>query len=310
MNVADKLKSAKNTLFSFEILPPIKGKGIDSIYKTLDPLMEFNPQFINITSHREQYDENNKRTRKRPGTVALAAAIKYKYHVEVVPHILCGGFSRSETEYVLIDLNFLEISNIMCLRGDPLKKEGFYKPEPDGNTYASDLVKQVQDMNKGKYLDDDAFGMSIQTNFTCGVAGYPEKHHLATNMELDLKHLKEKVDAGADYIITQLFFDNQKFYDFEKACRNIGITVPIIPGIKPIGMMNQVDVLPELFFIDMPKDLADAIRKCKDDEEAKIVGNEWSVMQAKDLIKNGAKIVHFYTYGSAKQTLDICRQVF
>lgn len=308
--VAEKINSTDKALFSFEILPPLRGKGIETIYKNLDPLMDFDPQFINITSHREQYDQNNNRIRKRPGTVAIAAAIKYKYNIEVVPHILCGGFTRSETEYVLIDLNFLGIENILCLRGDPLHRDGFYKPEDEGNIHAEDLMRQVMDMNKGKYLGDDEEGRSTKTNFSCGVAGYPEKHHLAPSMASDMKYLKQKVEAGADYIITQMFFDNQKYYDFVDACRKEGITVPIIPGIKPVGLMNQVNILPKLFHIDLPEDLEKAITACKTDEEAKLVGNEWSIMQAKDLIKNGSSIVHFYTYGSAKQTYDICKEIF
>lgn len=310
MTVADKIKNTDKTLFSLEILPPIKGKGIETIYNTIDPLMDFDPQFINITSHREQYDDNNKRVRKRPGTVAIAAAIKYKYNVEVVPHLLCGGFTKSETEYVLIDLNFLGIDNILCLRGDPLKQDGFYKPEEDGNVHAEDLIKQVKAMNNGQYLDDGQAGLSKSTNFSCGVAGYPEKHHLAPSKASDMKYLKQKVDAGADYIITQMFYDNQKYYDFVDECRKEGINVPIIPGIKPVGLMNQVDILPKLFYIDLPQDLDKALRNCKTDAEAKQLGNEWSIMQAKDLIKNGAPIIHFYTYGSARQTYNICKQIF
>jgi len=310
MTVVNALKEDKKTSFSFEILPPLRGKSIDIVFKAIDPLMEFNPKFINITSHREQYNDKFQKVRVRPGTVAIAAALKCKYDVLVVPHILCGGFTKKETEYVLIDLNFLGIDNILCLRGDPLKNERYYRPEETGNVHAEDLINQVMNMNKGMYLGDDVIGASASTKFSCGVAGYPEKHHTAPNIESDIRYLKQKVNAGADYIVTQLFFDNQKYFEFVDKCRDEGITVPIIPGIKPIGLKNQVDILPKLFYTDIPKDLHKEIEKCKDDEAAKQVGNEWCIMQAKELISHGVPSVHFYTYGSAGQTYDIAKAIY
>jgi len=310
MKVIDIIKASKKTLFSFEILPPIKGKGIDAVSSFIDPLIEFKPAFINITSHREQFDANFNKVRTRPGTVAISASIKHKYDIEVVPHILCGGFSKKETEYVLIDLNFLGIENILCLRGDTLKIEKEYVPEPDGNAYAVDLVKQVQEMNRGKYLDDADFGMSSKTNFCCGVAAYPEKHHLSVDFNSDMKFLKGKVAAGAEYIITQMFFDNKKYFDFVKNCRENGIHVPIIPGIKPIAQKNQLEILPKLFYIDFPEDLKREINACTDDEQAKQVGTEWCIAQAKELMQHNVPSIHLFTYGIAKQAKEVCARIY
>ena len=310
MKVIDILNSSKRTLFSFEILPPMKGKGFDTVCSFIDPLMEFKPSFINITSHREQIDQNNQRVRLRPGTVAISASIKHKYDIEVVPHILCGGFTRKETEYVLIDLNFLGIQNILALRGDQMKIETKYKPEPDGNEFASQLVEQAMAMNKGKYLDDAEPQTSAMTNFCCGVAGYPEKHYSATSLDSDITNLKTKVDAGAEYIITQMFFDNKKFFKFVDNCRKAGINVPIIPGIKPLAQKNQIEVLPKLFFIDFPEDLKKAMNACKDDEAARQVGTEWCVMQAKELREHNVPSIHLFTYGIVKQAGDVCKQLF
>jgi len=310
MKVIDILKSSKKTLFSFEILPPIKGKGFDTVCSFIDPLMEFKPAFINITSHREQIDQNNQRVRLRPGTVAISASIQHKYDIEVVPHILCGGFTRKETEYVLIDLNFLGIQNILALRGDQMKVESEYRPEPDGNEFASQLVTQAMAMNKGKYLDDAETQKSAMTNFCCGVAGYPEKHYSATSLDADIQNLKKKVEAGAEYITTQMFFDNAVYFDFVRKCREVGINVPIIPGIKPLALKNQIDILPKLFSIDFPTDLKNAINACKDDDAARQVGTEWCIMQAKDLYKKNVPAVHLYTYGFVKQAQEICQQVF
>lgn len=310
MKVIDILNSSKKTLFSFEILPPMKGKGFDTVCSFIDPLMEFKPSFINITSHREQIDLNNQRVRLRPGTVAISASIKHKYDIEVVPHILCGGFTRKETEYVLIDLNFLGIQNILALRGDQMKIETEYKPEPDGNEFASQLVKQAMAMNKGKYLDDAEPQTSAMTNFCCGVAGYPEKHYSATSLDTDITNLKTKVDAGAEYIITQMFFDNKKFFKFVDNCRKAGINVPIIPGIKPLAQKNQIEVLPKLFFIDFPEDLKKAMNACKDDDAARQVGTEWCVMQAKELREHNVPSIHLFTYGIVKQAGDVCKQLF
>jgi len=310
MTVTDIIKSANKTLFSFEILPPLKGKGMEAVCSFIDPLMEFKPAFINITSHREQYDVNFRKTRLRPGTVAISAAIKHRYDVEVIPHILCGGFTRKETEYVLIDLNFLGIDNILCLRGDPLKNEKYFRPEEGGNAYASELVAQVVDMNKGKYLDDAGYGQSFKTKFCCGVAGYPEKHHTAVSLDTDVVNLKKKVDAGAEYIITQMFFDNNDYFAFVKKCREAGISIPIIPGLKPVALKNQTRILPDLFYIDMPEILKREIDKCVDDDQARQVGTEWCVAQAKELIEQGVPTIHLFTYGMVTQMQEICQQIF
>lgn len=310
MYVTDHIKNAEGPVFSFEILPPLRGNSLEHIYKLIDSLREFDPKFINITSHREQFDANMNKVRRRPGTVALAAAIKSKYDISVIPHILCGGFTRRETEYVLIDLNYLGIDNLLALRGDPLKTEDCFRPEDDGNAHAEDLIKQINDMNKGKYLDDDAFGSSVETKFGYGVAGYPEKHHLAPSMETDMMYLKRKVEAGAEYIITQMFFDNQKYYDFVDRCRKEGITVPIIPGLKPLAQAKQCDIIPKLFYVDMPDELKKEMAKCTTDAQAKQVGTEWSIMQANDLKKNGAPVIHLYTYGVADQAAEFAKNVF
>jgi methylenetetrahydrofolate reductase (NADPH) len=310
MKVVDIINASKKTMFSFEILPPLKGNGIDGVFDIVDSLMEYDPKFINITSHREQYNDKFKKVRNRPGTVAIAAALKNRYDITVIPHILCGGFTRRETEYVLIDLDYLGIDNILTLRGDALKNEKFYRPEEDGNIHAQDLVRQVQDMNKGKYLDDDTYGLSHKTSFSCGVAGYPEKHHLAPTIEFDINFLKQKVEAGADYIVTQMFFDNSKYYEFVDLCRKEGINIPIIPGIKPLGLKNQVNILPNLFHVDIPEQLKNEINRCKDDAQAKQVGTEWAIMQSKDLIKNNVPIVHIYTYGMTQQIKTIAKEVF
>lgn len=309
MSIANILKNSTKSLFSFEILPPLKGKGIEVIYNTVDPLMEFNPSFITITSHREQYDTEHKRVRRRPGTVAIAAALKNKYHIPVVPHILCGGFTKIETEYVLIDLNFLGITDILALRGDALKTDSEYKPEPDGNAYAEDLLKQISDMNKGKYLDDTDFNQSTPTQFSCSVAGYPELHYASHDAETDIAFLKRKVDAGAEYIITQMFFDNTAYFQFVEKCRKAGITIPIIPGIKPIGFKSQVTVLPELFHITLPEELSKALHACNTDEEARNIGTEWAIMQAKELAQHNVPSIHLFTYSSSQQSVEIAKAV-
>jgi methylenetetrahydrofolate reductase (NADPH) len=316
MKVIDILKQSEKTLFSFELLPPLKGSKGDKLYDTIEQLIEFDPKYINITTHRDEYEFRTREdgliekriVRKRPGTVAIAASIQYKYGIPVVPHILCGGFSRSETEHVLIDLNFLGIENVLALRGDGLKQEAAFTPEKDGNSNANELVKQIVGLRNGKYLDPDLKNTS-PLDFCIGVAGYPEKHFEAPNPDLDLQYLKQKVDAGADYIVTQMFFDNQKYYDFVKRCREIGITVPIIPGIKPIAVQNQLTVLPKIFRIDLPLDLANELAKCKNNDDAKKVGTEWAIFQAKDLIKHGVPSLHVYTYGITDNVREIMKTV-
>lgn len=304
MKVIDHINEAKDTLISFEILPPLKGKGIQSLYQHLDPLMEYKPAYINVTYHRSEhvFKKNADGTfqkvivRKRPGTESICAAIMNKYSVDTVPHLICGGFSVSETEDALINLHYLGIDNVLVLRGDAAKNETAFLPEPGGHKYASDLLKQVADLNAGIYLEEDLKNTS-KTKFCIGVAGYPEKHFEAPNMESDLHYLKLKVDLGADYIVTQMFFDNEKFYAFVKTCRDAGINVPIIPGLKPIYNFNQLTLLPKVFHIDLPLPLSKEIAKCKTEEAVEQVGTEWLLYQSRELKKFGVPILHYYTLG-------------
>lgn len=313
----DLIKETNTSLFSIEIVPPLKGSSIDKIYNVIDPLMEYKPSFINITYHKDEAEYKplesgqfvKRIVRKRPGTVALAGALKHRYNVIVVPHLTCGGFTKTETENALIDFSFLGIHNLLALRGDPSQNERNFNPEPDGHRYAVELVNQIMDMNKGKYLEEDLKNPA-PTRFSVGVAGYPEKHYQAPNMESDLQFLKNKVDAGADYIVTQMFFDNKVYYDFVKKCREIGITVPIIPGLKPVAMLDQVTILPQIFKVDIPKDLEKEMRKCKTNKEVADVGVEWCIHQARDLKKNGAPVLHFYTLGAGDTVKRVAKEVF
>lgn len=317
MKVTEHLEKAKKTLFSLEILPPLKGKGIQSIYDGIDPLIEFKPSFINVTYHREEFVYKKREKgylekisiKKRPGTVGICAAIVNKYKVDAVPHIICGGFTKEETENALIDLNFLGIDNILALRGDPIKTENAFVPEEGGHAYANDLVKQVVGLNKGDYMDEDLQN-AMPTNFCIGVAGYPEKHFEAPNLKTDLKYLKQKIASGADYIVTQLFYDTEKFKAFVNLCRSEGITVPIIPGLKPLSNKKQLLSLPKFFHIDMPDDLVDAVEKCKTDEEVKQVGIEWTIQQSKDLIEFGVPCLHYYTMGKSIATREVVKAIF
>lgn len=317
MKIIDHLKKTDKTQFSLEILPPKKGDNIQELFDHIDPLMEFKPPFIDVTYHREEYVYKKmpngllqrKTTRKRPGTVGICAAIKNKYDVDTVPHIICGGFRREETENALIDLNFLGIDNVLVIRGDAIKSEARFVPEADGNNYAIDLVHQVMDMNNGKYLDD-TLENAASTDFCIGVAGYPEKHAEAPNMKIDLKYLKQKVDAGAEYIVTQMFFDNKKYFDFVDQCRAAGINVPIIPGLKPITTLSQIQILPNTFHIDLPEDLADALEDCKDNKQVLEVGVEWAIQQSKELMEHGVPTLHFYSMGKAEPVYRIARELF
>ena len=317
MKVTDILSNAKKTIFSFELVPPLKGGDIQKIYDAIEPLMAFSPPFINITFHR---DEEEFRQRpdgtiervvvtKRPGSVALAAAIMKRFNVEIVSHVVCGGASRHKIENELIDLRFLDIENVMALRGDPVSGQRFFVPERDGHTYGSELVEQIVRMNRGHYLDDAITG-SVPTNFCIGVAGYPEKHYEAPNQNSDIEHLKQKVDAGANYIVTQMFFDNQRFFDFVDKCREAGITVPIIPGIKPISSFTHLEMLPRTFSIDIPEELVKAIRQCQSNKEVNQVGIEWATAQSKELIRRGVPAVHYYTMGKSDNIREIVRRVF
>jgi methylenetetrahydrofolate reductase (NADPH) len=304
MKVTEHIAQAKDTLISFEILPPLKGKSIDSIYDHLDPLMEFKPAFVNVTYHRSEHMFKKRadgsfekvEIRKRPGTVAICAALMGHYNVDAVPHLICGGFSREETENALIDLNYLGVDNVLVLRGDAPKNETFFEPEPNGHRYADQLLQQVVHMNNGIYLEED-LQSGVKTKFCIGVAGYPEKHFEAPNMQTDLSYLKKKVENGADYIVTQMFFDNQKFIEFVGKCREAGITVPIIPGLKPITTRKQLTILPRTFHVDIPTELSTEILKCKTDKEVEEVGTEWLIKQSRELKQFGVPVLHYYTLG-------------
>lgn len=318
MKVIEHFRNTGKTHFSFELLPPLKGRNIETLYKSIDNLMEFDPLNINITYHQEEvvYKQHpsglleKKAIRKRPGTVAISAAIKYKYpDVHVVPHLICGGFTKDATEYALIDLHFLGIKDLLVLRGDPLKSQRYFKPEPDGHTYAVDLVRQIVNMNKGQYLDEEMQNRTA-TDFSIGVAGYPEKHIEAANMESDMKYLKEKVDAGADYIVTQMFFDNSKYFDFVKKCRKAGIEVPVIPGIKPINNKKDISMIPRTFNCDIPEALNKEISKCKDDSSAYQVGIKWGIKQSKELMEFGVPAIHYFTIGISDNVKAIAGEVF
>jgi methylenetetrahydrofolate reductase (NADPH) len=317
MKVTDHINQSNKTLVSFEILPPLKGKGIQSLYSHLDPLMEFNPSFINVTYHRSEHTFK-KRTdgsfekvvvRKRPGTESICASIMNKYNVDTVPHLICGGFGINETEDALINLNYLGIDNVLVLRGDAAKNESAFEPEPGGHQFAIDLLKQVKNLNDGIYLEEDLKN-TMKTKFCIGVAGYPEKHFEAPNMESDLKHLKAKVDAGADYIITQMFFDNAKYFSFVHACREIGINVPIIPGLKPVYTKKQLTILPKTFHIDLPTPLSEAVQACKTDLDVEKVGEEWMIEQSKELKKAGVPVLHYYTLGRPVLVANVVKEVF
>lgn len=317
MKITDHIKGAKSTLFSFEILPPLKGDSIDSIYHGIDPLMEFKPSFIDVTYHREDYVEKKRSdgsfvkvsTKKRPGTVAICAAIMHKYNVDAVPHIICGGFSKEDTENALIDLNFLGIDNVLALRGDNAKNENIFKPEDNGNSNSLDLIHQIKNMNSGIYLDEELSNANI-TNFCIGAAGYPEKHHDAPNLKTDLKFLKRKVEAGAEFIVTQMFFDNAKYFEFVERCREADIHVPIIPGIKPLTTKSQLTLLPKLFHIDLPDALTDEIEHAKTSDVVKQIGINWAAEQCKELIKAKVPVLHFYTMGKSEATKQICEKIF
>ncbi len=317
MKVIDIINNSNKTVFSFELLPPLKGNDAGNIYRTIESLIEFDPKYINITTHRDEmvFKElpngtiEKRIVRKRPGTVAIAAAIQHKYSIPVVPHILCGGFSKSETEHVLIDLNFMGISNVLALRGDGLKTDNMFRPTPDGHANANQLVEQIVNLREGIYLEPDLKN-SAPLDFCIGVAGYPEKHFECPNFDTDMMFLKRKVDSGADYIVTQMFFNNEVYYNFVDKCRAAGITVPIIPGIKPINLKNQLTVLPKIFSIDLPQELTTELAKCKDDQEAKVVGTEWAIYQSKDLVAHQVPSLHLYTYGVSDNARKIVKAVF
>jgi methylenetetrahydrofolate reductase (NADPH) len=317
MKITEYINQAEKTLFSFEILPPLKGQSLNELLIGIEPLMEFKPPFVDVTYHREEFIYKKHpngllekvSTKKRPGTVGICAAIMNRFHVEAVPHMLCGGFTKEETENALIDLNFIGVQNVLALRGDAPKNEGVFVAEHNGHVYTKDLVAQIYRMNQGKYLHEET-ETGFHTDFCVGVGGYPEKHFEAPSMKFDLKYLKDKIDSGAEYIVTQMFFDNQKFFEFEKKVRDLGITVPIIPGLKPITTLGQISMLPRTFFLDLPDPLMDELEKCKTNADVKQVGIEWAIQQSKELIANGTKVLHYYTMSKADATYKIAKEVF
>jgi len=318
MKVTKHIEKAKgNTLFSFEIIPPQKGKSIQELYDNIDPLMEFNPPFIDVTTSREEFvyiDKGNglldkKLTRMRPGTLGICASIKHKYNVDTIPHVLCGGFTKEETEYLLVDCHYLGIDNVMALRGDAMKEEKYFMPKNGGNNYAVDLVKQIKRLNNGQYLHD-LIDVDNKSDFCIGVAGYPEKHLESPSLQSDLKRLKEKVDAGADYVVTQMFFDNSKYFEFVEKARAMGITIPIIPGIKPIAVKKHMQLLPQVFRVDLPEDLINAIEKSTTAADVKAVGIEWAIQQSLELKKAGVPVLHYYSMGKSENIRQIARAVF
>ena len=317
MKVTEHISALTGPRFSFEILPPTKGSSIQTIYDTLDPLMEFRPPYINITYHQAEVELKERPdglleprvVRKRPGTVAISAAIQNRYRVDVVPHLICGGFSKEETEDALIDLHYLGIHNVLLVRGDASQLTGRFIPTRNGHEHAIDLLRQVIDLKHGKYLEEDLENPE-PLDFSPGVAAYPEKHLEAPNFETDLLHLKAKVDAGAEYVVTQMFFDNSKFFSFLNACRKMGITVPIIPGIKPVSIKKHMNLLPQTFKVDIPSDLSKEVDKCRTNQEVRQVGIEWAIMQSKELIAAGVPIIHFFTMGRADNIRKIAEAIF
>ncbi|MFT2011559.1 methylenetetrahydrofolate reductase [NAD(P)H] [Pontibacter sp. 13R65] len=317
MKVTEHFNNAEKTLFTFEILPPLKGENMRTLFDHIDPLMEFKPPFIDVTYHREEYVYKQREngllekitTRKRPGTVGICAAIQNYYKVDTVPHLICGGFNKEETENALIDLHFLGIDNVLVLRGDCVKNESRFTPEPGGHAYATELIGQVVNMNNGRYLDDEqAFKNS--TDFCIGVAGYPEKHSEAPNLKADLQWLKRKIELGADYVVTQMFFDTQKYIDFVNLCREEGINVPIIPGLKPLTTKSQLSVLPSFFHLDIPCELAEAVEACKDNKQVAEVGVEWAIKQSKELMAFGVPCLHYYSMGRSGSVRKVAEALF
>lgn len=317
MRIIDLITNTHQTAFSFEILPPIKGTGIEKLYKDIETLWEFAPKYINITTHRSEYvykDLGNglfqrNRLRRRPGTVAVAAAIQNKYNITVVPHMLCSGFSRDDIEYVLLDLQFLGITDLLVLRGDKAKHESSFVPEPNGYSHAIELQYQINNFNKGIFVDGSEMTIT-KTPFSYGVACYPEKHEEAPNLDTDLYWLKMKVDNGAEYAVTQLFYDNQKYFNFVRKAREAGITIPIIPGIKPFKKLSQISMIPKTFKVDLPEELTKELLKCRTDIQAQAVGTEWCIQQCKELISYGVPSIHFYSIGAIDSIWQVARTIY
>lgn len=317
MTIPEIIES-KEKGFSIEVLPPLKGKGINQLFDNIDRLKEFDPSYINITTHRSELVYRSTANglyqrvteRARPGTVAVAAAIQQRYSIPAVPHIICSGYSKLETEYALIDLSFLGITNLLVLRGDKAKHDSRFTPNENGHCHANELQQQINAFNQGQFIDGTEMDIVAEQPFDYGVAGYPEKHDESPNLEIDLYWLKQKVDLGASYIVTQMFFDNDSYFSFVKKCREIGITVPIIPGIKPIVTKNQLTVLPKVFHVDIPTDLAKALMACRDDKEAKEVGVEWFTAQIKGLYAGGVKSVHIYSLNATGSVEKSLKSIF
>ena len=315
--VIDILRKSQTPFASFELVPPLKGSDVSKLYSSIEPLIEFAPPFLNVTCHRDEveYHENPDGTytkmtlAKRPSTIAIVAAIMKRFDIDIVPHVICGGASKHKIESEMLDLHFLGIDNVVALRGDAIPGQRFFIPEPDGFAHTDELVSMISNLNKGKYLDPTVVN-GLATDFSIGVAAYPEKHYEAANMDTDIQHLKEKVEKGADYIITQMFFDNACYYDFVDRCRKSGITVPIIPGLKPISVARQIDLLPRSFHLDIPQDLVNEMRNAKTKEEAYEAGVAWCVAQSKDLLKHGVPAIHYYTMGKADNIRKIVKTVF
>lgn len=317
MKVTEHLNNAKKTVFSLEVLPPQRHETIQQLFDHIDPLMEFKPPFIDVTYHREEFIYKKRENgllekitvRKRPGTVGICAAIMNRYHVDPVPHMICGGFTKSETENALIDLDYLGVENVLLLRGDAMKSEPRFKPVEGGNVYALDLLQQVKNMNNGIYQDEELENRT-KTRFCAGVAAYPEKHMEAPNLKMDIQTLKKKVDAGADYAVTQMFFDNQKYFQFVEMCREAGINIPIIPGLKPITTTSHLTVLPQIFHLDMPEELTNELVKCKNNKEARELGIEWAIQQSKELMEFGVPCLHYYSMGKSYSVQKIAEALF
>lgn len=317
MKITELIAQTSGAAFSFEVLPPLKGTGIGGLNKTINKLMDFAPRYINITTHRSEYVYRDlgdglmqrSRLRRRPGAVAVAAAIQQEFHVPVVPHILCSGFTREETEYVLIDLQFLGINNVLALRGDKAKEDKTFVPTPDGYTHTTELIAQINQYNAGQFIDGSPIKCPGEP-FSYGVACYPEKHEEALNLETDFHWFKEKVQMGAEYGVTQLFYDNAAYFSYVERARREGVTVPIIPGIKPFAKLSQLQTVPKTFHCDFPEELAREALKCKTDDEARQLGIEWCVAQCRELIAKGAPSIHFYTVSAVDSIVEIAKQVF
>ena len=317
MKVTEQLKNANGkTLFSFEIIPPKKGKNIQELYDNIDPLIEFNPPFIDVTTSREEYIYIEKKglfdrkiTRMRPGTLGICAAIKHKYEVDTIPHVLCGGFTKEETEYLLVDCHYLGINNVMALRGDAMPHQKYFEPTKGGHHYATDLVQQIHKLNQGTYLHE-VVEVDNKPDFCIGVAGYPEKHIESPSLHSDLLRLKEKVDAGADYVVTQMFFDNQRYFKFVTMAREMGITIPIIPGIKPLAIQKHLQLLPQVFKIDLPEALIKEVNGCSSNAQIRQVGVEWAIQQSKELLDFGVPVLHYYSMGKSDNIKAIASQLF